>query len=199
MLSIFSYKNNKEYIHEYNGKWRYQCPLENYDMVADLIEFILLLYLMLLVVKIWNYTYIFKCTRFIGYFTILWVSIGPLINILSYISIFKNGLLYNYFNNTLNGICYLIILILFSWDKTYYILTKKEGNPESYFYTQKYEECPIHKFFFCECIKSKSIYEVVIKYITLYKYSSQILVVCDGKVRFVKSNSKSSIRFTVSD
>jgi len=82
ILSIFSFEKNKEYIHEYNGKWRYQCPLEKYDMVANLIEFILLLYLMLLVIKIWNYTYIFKCTKFIGYFTIFWISIGPLINVI---------------------------------------------------------------------------------------------------------------------
>jgi len=92
ILSLFSLRKKKEYIHEYNGKWRYLCPLENYDMIANLIEFLLIFYLMLLILKIWNYTYIFKCIKYIGNFTILWVTLGPLINV-------NRLIIYIYINN----------------------------------------------------------------------------------------------------
>jgi len=80
-LSIFLVDNNT-YIHEYSGKWRYQCPLEKYDMIANFTEFIAILYMVLLVIKIWNFTYVFKCVKYIGYSTIIWLSIGPLANVI---------------------------------------------------------------------------------------------------------------------
>lgn len=93
ILSFFSYEKNKEYIHEYDGKWRYKCPLEKYDMVASVVEFMSLIYLIVLVIKVWNYTYIFKCIKYIGYSAILWISIGPLVNvifqIIYYIKLFE--------------------------------------------------------------------------------------------------------------
>jgi len=81
ILSIFLVDNNT-YIHEYSGKWRYQCPLEKFDMIANMTEFVAILYMIFLVIKIWNFTFIFKCVKYIGYSTIIWLSIGPLVNVI---------------------------------------------------------------------------------------------------------------------
>ena len=74
-------------------------------------------------------------------------------------------------------------------------MIKKGENPETYFYSLKLEECPMHKTYLCGCIKLKSELEVVKKYISFYKYSSQVLIISNGKIKFVRRNNKTSIRF----
>jgi len=107
--------------------------------------------------------------------------------------------MYNCFNNIVNSICYLTILFIFSWDKIYYIIKGKGDNPESYFYSLKLEECPLHKSYFCGCIKTKSELEVIKKYISFYKYSSQIFVIYNGKVKFIRRNNKTTVRFIINE
>jgi len=198
VISIFYYDKNKEYIHEYDGKWRYKCPLEKFDMIACIIEFMSLIYMIVLVIKVWNYTYIFKCIKYISYSAILWLSIGPLVNVISYVAFYTKGSLYNCFNYILNGLCYLIMLALFSWDKIYYIMKKKDNDPESYFLSLKLIQCPIHRSLMCGCKNFvKSEVDVVTRYIEFYKYSSKVLLFSNGRLTYVKRNNKTSIRFNL--
>jgi len=81
LLIIFNSLKEKEYIQEYNGKWKYQCPLIHYDIIADLTESLLMLYIIILATSIWNYTFIFKCIKYIGYSSITWFTLGPLVNV----------------------------------------------------------------------------------------------------------------------
>eukprot|EP00833_Pecoramyces_ruminatium_P018420 jgi/Orpsp1_1/1192452/evm.model.d7180000093395.1 len=81
MVVIFlKYSKKDNLIQEYDGRWRYQCPLEHADLVANLIELLLLLFLIIKVIKIWVYIFVFKCVKYIGYSSIIWISIGPLAN-----------------------------------------------------------------------------------------------------------------------
>lgn len=79
-LLIFN-KDQEEYEEEIDGGWRYQCPLIQWDIVMTLIEILLIIQLLLTYIKIWNYTYIFKCLKYIGYSTMVWVVLGPTANV----------------------------------------------------------------------------------------------------------------------
>lgn len=82
IFSIIIFSNTtKKYIQEFDGKWRYQCSLYRFDIILNLIELLLVFYLLVLSIKIWNYTFIFKCTKFIGYSNIIWMVLGPLANV----------------------------------------------------------------------------------------------------------------------
>jgi len=81
--SIILYsKYETQYIQEYNYKWRYKCPLSRFDLILNLIEFIFILYLAAIVIKIWNYTYVFKFLKNLNYAVIVWVTLGPLVNVI---------------------------------------------------------------------------------------------------------------------
>lgn len=80
MIYYYSKQKNK-FIQEYNKKWRYQCPLIKLDLAMCVIELLFINYILYLVIKIWNYTFIFKCIKYIGYSIIIWVIIGPLFNV----------------------------------------------------------------------------------------------------------------------
>ncbi|ORX47930.1 hypothetical protein BCR36DRAFT_405245 [Piromyces finnis] len=92
IISLFSFvifilikrNNEKEFIQEYNGKWRYKCPLYKFELIMDIIELILVIDLLIMVIKIWNYTYVFKCLKSIRYSIIIWVTLGPLVNVILY-------------------------------------------------------------------------------------------------------------------
>ena len=88
VLSIifYSFKHTGQ-IQEYNGKWRYQCPLYTFDNVMYILEILMVIYLLIKSLKVWNYTYIFKCLRNIGYSTVVWLSLGPLMNVIMIIKI----------------------------------------------------------------------------------------------------------------
>ncbi|OUM66752.1 hypothetical protein PIROE2DRAFT_5964 [Piromyces sp. E2] len=57
---------------------------------------------------IWNYSYVFKCTKYISYCTLIWIAIGPLFNIASFVAIYKqrNSMIY-YFNSTQYEQCFV--------------------------------------------------------------------------------------------
>jgi len=74
---------NRTFITEYNGKWRYLCPLEQYDLLIDIIELLMVFCMIIVVLKIWNYTYIFKCIKYMRYSAIVWITLGPLANVIN--------------------------------------------------------------------------------------------------------------------
>ncbi|OUM58116.1 hypothetical protein PIROE2DRAFT_16697 [Piromyces sp. E2] len=80
-IVIYYSKKEDSYGQEFNGKWRYKCPIYNFDVVMDIIEILLVFYLLVISLTVYNYIYIFKCIKYIGYSTIVWVILGPLANV----------------------------------------------------------------------------------------------------------------------
>lgn len=64
-----------------NGKWSYICPLEKFDLIINIIEFLLIIILVRHSFKLWTLTGIFKNTLHMSYTVILWIVIGPLANV----------------------------------------------------------------------------------------------------------------------
>lgn len=81
LILFYSKKNNVD-IQEKNGKWRYQCPLDKLDLALNIIEFILIIYITRISIITWNYIYVFKCTKNINYSIIIFITLGPLINVI---------------------------------------------------------------------------------------------------------------------
>jgi len=86
-----------------------------------------------------------------------------------------------------NSITYLIVFILFSWDKVYYII-RKEGNEKyNYFRITKYKKCPVHNSYKCGCkfYSDEDRINILIKnYILVYKRCSLLFIVTNGKIKF---------------
>ncbi|OUM60768.1 hypothetical protein PIROE2DRAFT_13406 [Piromyces sp. E2] len=76
----YHFKEGKT-IQEEDKKWRYDCPLIKFDLILNLIEFFLLIYLNIGVIKVWNFIFVFRCVKYIRYSTIVWITIGPLANV----------------------------------------------------------------------------------------------------------------------
>lgn len=75
-----SIENN--YIQEFDGKWRYKCSLEYINSIMNAVELTLIIYLLLKVFKTWNYICVFKCLKYIGLSSLIWVTLGPLVNVI---------------------------------------------------------------------------------------------------------------------
>ncbi|ORX79566.1 hypothetical protein BCR32DRAFT_269397 [Anaeromyces robustus] len=194
-----SFNENKEIQQNFDGKWRYNCPLDRFNIIMDLIEFFALINLLCKVLKIWNFSYVFKCVKYIGFASMIWFTNGPLVYLISYFTIYKdNSNSFNSFNTTMNGICYFIIYILYTWDKVYYIIKGKGNDPEKYFYSVKrHEECVYHKSCYCNCTNTTINYDIVIKYINFYKYCSKIIDYSNGKLRYIKMENKNQLKFII--
>jgi len=91
----------------------------------------------------------------------------------------------------------MVILVLYSWNKIYYIIRKKGNDPNNYFYSLKINKCCIHNSYTCDCNKTDCEKEIIDKYINLYKYCSNIIIYSNGKLRFIKKQSKNQLIFTI--
>jgi len=80
-LIIYYGKKKTDYIQQYDGKWRYKSPLNSINVVVNLLQFILIIYLIVKVIKVWNFIYIFSSLKYIGYSSIIWITTGPLVNV----------------------------------------------------------------------------------------------------------------------
>jgi len=89
------------------------------------------------------------------------------------------------------------ILIFCYWDKFYYVLKGKGNDYETFFYFLRNEECPIHKSLVCKCNKIKVENVEVQKYIDFYRYNSKLFSVLDGKITYIKKESKNSLKFSI--
>jgi len=93
----------------------------------------------------------------------------------------------------LNSLCYLILYIIFLWDKIYFTI-KNEGNNElKYFICRRHEKCPIHRSTTCECNLEISKEELMInskRLINLYKISTKVFVIINNHIVHVDSNVK---------
>jgi len=81
LIALYARKTDKYLQVEYNNYWRYECPLNHIDVIANLITFTCIIYLLVIILKIWNYVYIFKFVRYISYSTFLWIVLGPITNV----------------------------------------------------------------------------------------------------------------------
>lgn len=82
ILMILNSFSEAKLIQEGNGNWRYQCPLDKLDLILNIIEFIIIVYLTRISINTWNYSYVFKCTKYINYSIIIYITMGPLINVI---------------------------------------------------------------------------------------------------------------------
>ncbi|ORX67007.1 hypothetical protein BCR32DRAFT_250453 [Anaeromyces robustus] len=199
MVVIKDSNNERKELQGFDGKWYYKCPLNEVDLPLNVVEFLGVIYLMIKAKKIWNFTFIFKCTKYIGYATSIWIFLGPLINLLSNFILKDRSRSTMFFNSIMNGICYLLILILFIWDKVYYILIKHGNNINDFFIGEKTDMCFLHKSYTCECIKNKSkeSQEVLKKYIEFYKYCCQVIIVKNGRLQYISKSNKNSMKFLI--
>lgn len=81
ILIIYHGTETSELTQQLNGKWRYKSTLDTTNKIAYFIQFALIIYLVVKVIKVWNFLYIFTFLKYIGYASIIWVSTGPLINV----------------------------------------------------------------------------------------------------------------------
>ncbi|KAL6625859.1 hypothetical protein U3516DRAFT_794237 [Neocallimastix sp. 'constans'] len=198
LIILYNNKKPNSYIKDINSKWLYKCPLDHANGVMDLIEIFMIIYLIKLVFNTWDYVYVFKCLKFIGYSIIIWISFGPFIDFINLFLISNNYLVFNLFTINISQINYLLMIILIVWDKVYYISTNKGNDAKYYFRSVNSDECLIHKSYICECVKSKNETCVVEKYINLYKYCSKIFMLSNGKIVYISKNSKNPMKFTIS-
>jgi len=73
--------DKKNYIQDYNKKWVYECPLNKTNFIFNSMEFLMVIVFLIKVKKLWNYVFIFKSLKFIGYSSILLITLGPFINV----------------------------------------------------------------------------------------------------------------------
>jgi len=81
IITIFYKFKYLEDIQEINGKWRYTCPLNSFNFILNLIEFILIIIILFKAIKLMNYTYIFKFAKYAVYIVLMWAILGPLVNV----------------------------------------------------------------------------------------------------------------------
>ncbi|ORX82768.1 hypothetical protein BCR32DRAFT_292411 [Anaeromyces robustus] len=183
-------------VKDINGRWMYKCSLYQFGFIIDILEFMLVLILILRIMKTWGYTYVFKCLKYIGIASIVWFTLGPLINILSYVLVINDSNAYILFNSIGNGLCYFLIILIYMWDKVYYIMKGLGSDPEYYFNSLKRGECMLHRSYFCGCVKSQSDYETIIRYLNFYKTSSQIIVFSKKGLKYISTKSKGQLKYS---
>ncbi|ORX45341.1 hypothetical protein BCR36DRAFT_358228, partial [Piromyces finnis] len=139
-------------IQNNDGLWVYSCHLEKPDFLFNIFHFIFLMIILIKGKKLMNYKLIFNCTQNITYSTVIAIILGPFTNIISFAILNKQiygKVVFDYVSNT---IAYLVIFIMFSWDKIYYISIKEGNNTNVYFLFKRYKKCLIHHSYKCGCI-----------------------------------------------
>ncbi|ORX58410.1 hypothetical protein BCR36DRAFT_343580 [Piromyces finnis] len=196
ILVLNKYTDENNIIQSVDGKWNYQCKLENANLVYNSLEFLILILILNKGKYVVSYEYVFKCTKYIVYSSIILIVCGPAVNIIGFVFLNDQAYSRSIFEKILNSVSVLVIFILFSWDKLYYIL-KSEGNIQrNYFRVTKYNRCILHNSRYCGCRleKSDENIDIIIKrYIQYYKYCSTILIMKNGKLSYLTIKSKTSI------
>lgn len=89
-----------------------------------------------------------------------------------------------------------MLFILF-WDKIYYTSIHKTNDPNTYFITNKIEK----KLGVIEDEIKKDVNPdtetIITSYISFYNYCSQIIIFSNGTVKYVKKESKNSLKFVI--
>jgi len=89
-----------------------------------------------------------------------------------------------------NNIEYLIIMMLFYWDKFYYILINQGDNPLAFFVFEHNDKYVLGDI----SVKDNNISMKLIEdYINLYKECSKVVQIVNGKIKFTVNKSHYSL------
>jgi len=198
VIYYFIDNNSNDNIIQTNidGKWIYQCNIEDSTIIYNIINFFMLLVILINGKKNAKFECVFKCTKYITYSIYVGIVLGPGVSIVNNVIFDNQRYLMITFESILNSICYVIMFLLFSWDKIYYILINEGNNPNKYFIYNEYEKCTIHNSITCGCkleTKKQDNSAFILKYINFYKFCSTIFEFKDGRFRLINKNSKISV------
>jgi len=187
----------KNIIQSNKGEWFYQCELEDFDLALNILEFLIFALLLSKGNKLLKYEGIFICTKYITISIAIVIVFGPIINIFSF-NIFVNQRWSRViFDLTFNSLCYFSIFICFSWDKIYYVITKKGNDVKNYFILKRHELCGIHNSNICGCKLDMPMDEQIQKIqqsIDIYKTCSTLYIISRKKLQRFGSLSKLDCR-----
>lgn len=88
----------------------------------------------------------------------------------------------------INIIVYLIVFILFIWEKIYYISRKEGNNTKKYFSFTRYNKCIIHNSYKCGCVleeKENDYTFIIEKFILFYSYCTTPFEIKNGKIKIL--------------
>ncbi|OUM62446.1 hypothetical protein PIROE2DRAFT_11296 [Piromyces sp. E2] len=183
-------KNDSEIItKEANGFFKYNCELENFDLIFCLLDFVSYIIIFIKANRLLKYNYVFRCIKYILHAAIIGIIFGPTINFISYLLLKDQRFRKIIIEIVLNTISCIGVFIIFSWDKIYYIIKKEGNNPMIYFVYKRHEECLVHRSTFCGCkltMKKEEIEACIFNYIDIYNTCSTLFEIVDGKIRFKK-------------
>eukprot|EP00833_Pecoramyces_ruminatium_P001614 jgi/Orpsp1_1/1175646/evm.model.c7180000054692.1 len=112
----------------------------------------------------------------------------------SYFSLSKMKANRTKYETLINYIGYLIIYLLYYWDKVYLINIAKCGDDIfSYFYFTSNVKCLVHNSYKCGCKldeTNENLEEITKKYINYYNICSTILTFKKGKLAYIKASTK---------
>jgi len=83
IVFIYIKKSNRDYqiVQDNDEKWIFTCPFNDYDLIINIFEFLLVSLLLKDSKKLWTLTGVFKNSIYMGYGVIIWTATGPLINV----------------------------------------------------------------------------------------------------------------------
>jgi len=112
---------------------------------------------------------------------------------------YDNTSKYILFNYIINGICYLLILSFFIWDKIYYTSIHKTNDPTVYFITNNEKNINKSKKIDTDTDidNEKRSNMLILNYINFYKFCSQIVMFNDGDFKFIGKRNKNTLKFVI--
>jgi len=195
------YMENK--INDYNiiqsnkGEWFYKCELETFDLILNILEFLVFALLLSKGKKLLNYEGIFICTKYITLSIAIVIIFGPIINIFSFNIFINQRWSRVIFDLIFNSLCYFCMFICFSWDKIYYVIRKKGNDVKNYFLFKKHDLCNIHNSYTCGCklnIPKEEQIQQIQQSIDIYKACSTLYIISHKKFRRFGTLSKLDCR-----
>ncbi|ORY56047.1 hypothetical protein LY90DRAFT_669544 [Neocallimastix californiae] len=190
-ILIYYFSDNENYYHQdINNEWYYKSIIGDANLYGYSTELLFMLIILYKGRKLFEYIYIYKCCYYITISVIFWIVFGPIQYIISY-SFFpdnrKGFVMINYISNNIE---YLIIMMLFYWDKFYYILINQGDNPLAFFVFEHNDKYVLGDI----SVKDNNISMKLIEdYINLYKECSKVVQIVNGKIKFTVNKSHYSL------
>ncbi|ORX79748.1 hypothetical protein BCR32DRAFT_269275 [Anaeromyces robustus] len=194
LITIKKLKENKKLVFDLsNKKFKYECPLDEYNNALSFIEFVFFIPLTIRQKKVWSYECIFKIVKYINYSILIWIATGPFLyfianvvfqdNIKSKILLLTNG----------NFLCYTILYFLYMYNIIKTIIIRKSENPQYFFKYPSPNFCFEHKIYDCDCDRDMN--EVIVEnqingYLLDYKYCLNLFDISNGKVHIISHIKK---------
>ncbi|ORX55893.1 hypothetical protein BCR36DRAFT_280467, partial [Piromyces finnis] len=94
-------------------------------------------------------------------------------------------------------LCYFPLLIIFIWDRVYYIIKKKGNEPKYYFISLKPEKCLHHKSYTCNCKITQKDNFLIANYIIFYRFYYNIIIYSHGNIKNVIKEKKELLKFII--